>query len=134
MIAAENSRILGYDNLSYLTGAMSDALCRLSTGGGYQVRKLYSDRELIRFDIQRPVIVTALLSLSNGGDLLDRTLVIEQPAISEDKRRPERELGRIFMRRGQNLGRCIGPCRRRLAPIATTPSEQLRVWPTSCIG
>jgi hypothetical protein len=39
-IAAENGWMLVFDNLSRLTPASSDALCRLSTGGAFSTRKL----------------------------------------------------------------------------------------------
>ena len=38
MIAAGSSWCLGFDNLSYIPPWLSDALCRLSTGGGYATR------------------------------------------------------------------------------------------------
>ena len=43
LIAAQNSAILAYDNVSELTGAMSDALCRVATGSGLGERTLYSN-------------------------------------------------------------------------------------------
>ena len=41
VIAANNSRLLALDNLSSLPPWLSDALCRLSTGGGFGTRTLY---------------------------------------------------------------------------------------------
>src|SRR5262249_44085160 len=38
MIAAHNGWLVGYDNLSDLPGWLSDALCRLATGGGFGTR------------------------------------------------------------------------------------------------
>ena len=45
MIAATSSWVLAYDNLSGLAPAMSDALCRMATGGGLSVRELYTNSE-----------------------------------------------------------------------------------------
>jgi chromosomal replication initiation ATPase DnaA len=39
MISANNAWCLGYDNLSSLSSTLSDALCRLSTGGGFSTRE-----------------------------------------------------------------------------------------------
>ena len=40
LIAASNSRVIAYDNLSRLLPWQSDALCRLATGGGFSTREL----------------------------------------------------------------------------------------------
>ena len=44
-IAANNAHILAFDNLSGISVDVADALCRLSTGGGFATRALYSDDE-----------------------------------------------------------------------------------------
>jgi hypothetical protein len=44
-IAANNSRILAFGNLSGLSNMISDALCKLSTGGGLATRRLFTDDE-----------------------------------------------------------------------------------------
>jgi hypothetical protein len=89
MIAANNGWIIALDNLSHISPWMSDALCRLSTGGGFSTRELYSDQEEIIFDAQRPVILTGIEELATRGDLLDRSLIVTLPTIPEDRRRPE---------------------------------------------
>jgi hypothetical protein len=40
MIAANNGHLLAFDNLSGLPYWLSDALCRLATGGSFAVRQL----------------------------------------------------------------------------------------------
>src|SRR5262249_55588755 len=45
MIAATNGWLLAFDNLSVLRGWLSDALCRLSTEGGFSTRELYTDQD-----------------------------------------------------------------------------------------
>jgi hypothetical protein len=94
MIAANNGWVIALDNLSHISPWMSDALCRLSTGGGFSTRELYSDSEEVIFDAQRPVIVTAIEELANRGDLLDRSLIVSLPTIPERERRPEAEIWR----------------------------------------
>jgi hypothetical protein len=44
-IAATNSHLLAFDNVSGLPSWISDTLCRLATGGGFAVRQLYSDQD-----------------------------------------------------------------------------------------
>ena len=45
MIAANNGYLLAFDNLSGLPVWLSDALCRLASGGSFAVRQLYTDQE-----------------------------------------------------------------------------------------
>lgn len=96
MIAAKNSRILSFDNLSYLQPWFSDALCRLSTGGGFSTRMLYTDDEETIFDAQRPVIINGIEDVAARSDLIDRTLLIRLQAIPENLRKTEQELLRVF--------------------------------------
>jgi hypothetical protein len=54
MIAANNSYLLAFDNLSGLPHWLSDARCRLATGGSFAVRQLYTDDEEVLFEASRP--------------------------------------------------------------------------------
>lgn len=88
-IAANNSWILALDNLSFIEPWLSDALCRLSTGGGFATRELYSDGEEVAFDFQRPLILNGIEDVATRADLLDRAIVLHLPAITEAGRLPE---------------------------------------------
>jgi hypothetical protein len=90
MIAATNAWVVSLDNLSHLTPELSDGLCRLSTGGAFATRALYTDTDEVLLEAQRPVILTGIEGLATRGDLLDRSLVITLPTISEESRRDER--------------------------------------------
>ncbi len=96
MIAANNSWCLAYDNLSHVPPWLSDAFCRLSTGGGFATRELYTDQDEVIFDSQRPILLTSIEEVATRSDLLDRCLVVWLPAIPEDRRRPEAELYAAF--------------------------------------
>jgi hypothetical protein len=105
MIAANNSWYLAYDNLSHVPPWLSDALCRLSTGGGFATRELYTDQDEVIFDSQRPLLLTSIEEVATRSDLLDRCLIVWLPAIPEDRRRSEAELFEAFRRvRPQILG------------------------------
>ena len=75
-IAAKNSRIVAFDNLSYLPAWLSDALCRLSTGAASSTRALYSDDDEMLFSAKRPVIFNGIAEVATRGDLIDRTLTV----------------------------------------------------------
>jgi putative DNA primase/helicase len=94
MISTRHNHVLAFDNVSYLSAAQSDALCRLSTGGGYATRQLHSDAEEEVFEATRPVILNGINELASQSDLLSRCLPVELPRLTQ--RRPESELWRDF--------------------------------------
>jgi hypothetical protein len=96
MIAASNAWIISLDNLSRIQPWLSDALCRLATGGGFATRELYTDSEETLFDAQRPVTINGIEELATRGDLLDRALILYLPALSEEKRQAESKLWAEF--------------------------------------
>jgi hypothetical protein len=95
-IAASNAGILGLDNLSSISIPLSDALCRIATGGGFATRQLHSDDSEMLFDVVRPVILTSIGDVITQSDLADRALTIELPAISDEHRRDETSLHAAF--------------------------------------
>jgi hypothetical protein len=71
-IAANNGHVLAFDNLSSLPSGLSDTLCRLASGGGFAVRKLYTDQDEVLFDAARPVDADgadAKSPFSSGSDV-----------------------------------------------------------------
>ena len=89
MIAARNGWVIALDNLSNLRDWLSDALCRLATGGGFGVRELYSDQDEVLFDAQRPVLLNSIEEILLRGDLLDRAILHALPRIADAKRETE---------------------------------------------
>jgi hypothetical protein len=96
LIAALNSWTIALDNLSSLSTWLSDALCRLATGGGLGTRQFYTNAEESLFDVQRPVILNGITSLAERGDLQDRCIPITLPVIDEDVRRTEGDFWQDF--------------------------------------
>src|SRR5258706_7478208 len=99
MIAATAGWVVRLDNLSRITPWLSDALCRLATGGGFGTRKLYENDEEVLFDAMRPVLMNGIEELATRSDLLDRALLLTLPAIPDDRRRTEAELWEAFERK-----------------------------------
>ena len=89
-IAASGNWVPALDNLSGVRSWLSDALCRLATGGGFATRELYSDDREVVFSQKRPVILNGIDALAVAGDLRDRSLVVELPPIPPEKKRTER--------------------------------------------
>jgi energy-coupling factor transporter ATP-binding protein EcfA2 len=105
VIAAENAWALAFDNMSGVQPWLSDALCRLSTGGGFGTRKLYADREEEIFYARRPMILNGINRLAGRSDLADRAIRLELEAIPEAERRTEADVWADFE---QDRPRIIG--------------------------
>jgi hypothetical protein len=96
MVGAVNGWVIALDNLSTIPSWLSDALCRLSTGGGFATRTLYSNDEETFLDAMRPVILTGITDFVNRGDLIDRALFLHLAVIPEENRRTEGMFWREF--------------------------------------
>ncbi len=96
MIAATNGWCLAFDNVSSLPAWLSDALCRLATGGGFATRELYADIDETILDAQRPMLLNGITEIATRGDLLDRAIILYLPSIRESRRRTERTFWRAF--------------------------------------
>lgn len=92
VILASKLRLLVFDNLSKISDCMSDALCRLSTGGGFSARTLFTNASETVFDLILPMIVNGITSIFTRADLIDRSLYIFTSPIPKSERRPEKEL------------------------------------------
>ncbi|MBT6601370.1 MAG: hypothetical protein HOB32_06920, partial [Nitrospina sp.] len=92
VITAKNNWILAFDNLSGLKPGTSDALCRLSTGGGLAIRELYTNDDEIVFDSQRGQVLNGIDDIATRADLRDRALVINLPVIPKEERKDEESI------------------------------------------
>jgi hypothetical protein len=97
MIAANNSWVLSLDNLSALPHWLSDALCRLSTGGGFATRELHTDNEEILFNATRPIMLNGIDDIASNADLADRAVIVTLGHVSEDQRIPEKLFWQDFL-------------------------------------
>lgn len=96
MIAASNSLVIALDNLSGIPQSLSDALCRLATGAGFATRQLFTDREEAIIRVARPIIVTGIDDSGRQSDLMDRSIQVTLPPVSDRLRKEERELWNDF--------------------------------------
>jgi hypothetical protein len=92
LIAANNSWVVAFDNVSGIPHWLSDALCRLATGGGFSTRELYTDSEEVILDLTRPVILNGIDHLAERADLADRAIILNLPRIEDHARREEAEI------------------------------------------
>jgi hypothetical protein len=138
-IAANNSHVLAFDNISGLSPGISDMLCRLSTGGGFAVRQLYTDQDEMLFDAERPVILNGIEEIITKPDLADRTLFLTLKPIPEENRQSKQDLWAAFeTARPIILGALLEAVARGLVKLPNTRLEKLprmadfALWVTAC--
>jgi hypothetical protein len=139
MIAANNGYVLAFDNLSGLPAWLSDALCRLATGGSFAVRQLYTDDEEVLFQAARPLLVNGIEDVISRADLADRGIFLTLAPIGEEQRRPEAELWREFeIARPRLLGALLDAAVHGLQTLpavgfTTLPRmADFALWATAC--
>jgi hypothetical protein len=139
MIAANNGYVLAFDNLSGLPAWLSDALCRLASGGSFAVRQLYTNDDEVLFQATRPLLVNGIEDLISRPDLADRSIFLTLPPIADDRRQSERELWQQFeLARPRILGALLGLVVHGLRALPRTGLDRLprmadfALWATAC--
>ena len=77
---------------SGLPSWLSDTLCRLTSGGAFSTRRLFTDQDEILLAAVRPVILNGIEDIITRPDLADRAILLTLGAIAERQRRPEHAL------------------------------------------
>lgn len=138
-ISATNSHMMVFDNVSSLHYWLSDAFCRLSTGGALVLRQLHTDQDEILFEACRPIILNGIEDIVGRPDLADRAIFLSLAAIPEDKRRPAAELWADFNeQRPKLLGVLLDALSEGLRNVASTELPELprmadfAVWAAAC--
>jgi hypothetical protein len=139
MIAANNGHILVFDNLSGLSSWLSDALCRLASGGGFAIRQLYTDCDEVLFQAARPAILNGIEDIVCHSDLADRAIFLTLRPIADERRRTERPLWREFeVMRPRILGSLLDAATDGLRRLSSVRLERpprmadFALWSTAC--
>jgi len=139
MIAANNGHLLAFDNLSGLSPWLSDALCRLASGGSFAVRQLYTDDEEVLFKAARPTLLNGIEDVIGRPDLADRAIFLTLAPIGEEQRRSETELWREFeLARPAILGALLDAAAHGLQAVGSVHLGRLprmadfALWATAC--
>jgi hypothetical protein len=93
-IAANNGHLLAFDNLSTIPPGLSDALCRIASGGSFAVRQLYTDQDEVLFQAARPAIINGIEDVITRPDLADRAIFLTLQPVRDEQRRPENAMWR----------------------------------------
>jgi hypothetical protein len=140
-IAASNAHVLAFDNVSGLPPLIADTLCRLSTGGGFATRQLYTDGDEVLFEASRPIILNGIEDVVSRPDLADRAVFLTLEPIPERRRRAESELwGAFELERPRILGALLDAVATGLAREGSVKLKGLprmadfALWATACEG
>lgn len=95
-VAANSQYLLAFDNLSGISKEGSDLLCVVSTGGAMTKKKLYTDTDEIIIDMKKTVILNGVDNISKRQDLVSRTVFIETPKLTAEKKKTEAEIWNNF--------------------------------------
>jgi hypothetical protein len=105
MIAASNTWLITYDNVSYLRDEVADTMCVIATGGGFSRKANYTDGDEFIINVMRPQAINGIGDFATRGDLLDRAIIIATPVILEHRREDEKSFwGRFDQVKGELLG------------------------------
>ena len=96
--AAAIGRVVVLDNISAMPRKLSDAICRLSTGHAFTLRRGQSIHEHVTLTVEAPVILNGIGNLTPSADLADRTITIDLDSIPENTRKPRHILDAEFER------------------------------------
>jgi hypothetical protein len=95
-VSTERNHVMAFDNVSKMPADLSDALCRLATGGGFGTRKLYEDDEERLFRATRPVWISGINTVIWRPDLIDRAIFLSLEPIKH--RRTAAEFAEAFQK------------------------------------
>jgi hypothetical protein len=139
MIAANNGHILAFDNLSGLPSWLSDALCRLASGGSFAIRQLYTDCDEMLFQAARPAILNGIEDIVCRSDLADRAIFLALEPIADERRQTERQLWCEFeVMRPRILGALLDAATHGLQRLSRVRLERsprmadFALWATAC--
>jgi hypothetical protein len=138
-IAARHSHVLAFDNLSGLPPWLSDTLCRLTSGGAFSTRRLFTDQDEMLFAAARPIIVNGIEDIITRPDVADRAILLMLAPIAEGQRRPEHALWREFeLARPYILGALLDAAAYGLQMLPRVRLKRLprmadfALWATAC--
>jgi hypothetical protein len=138
-IAAANGHVLAFDNLSGLPPWLSDTLCRLTSGGAFSTRRLFTDQDEILFAAARPVILNGIEDIITRPDLADRAILLMLAPIAERQRQSETALWREFeLARPHILGALLDAAAHGLHMLPRVSLRRLprmadfALWATAC--
>jgi putative DNA primase/helicase len=91
IVAARNGHLIAIDNVSGISSEMSDALCRITTGGGFSSRVKFTDADEFVVYVKNPVLLNGIPEFVNRPDLASRSIVVRLNPIKDEDRKAEEQ-------------------------------------------
>jgi hypothetical protein len=128
-IVAQVAAILVFNNLSSMKPAISDALCRMASGGRLDQRSLYTNDGIVSFSARRFIVLAGISEeIVDRADLRDRTLAVHLLPIEPNKRIAERDFySRFEAMRPRILGALLTAVSTALKNLSSTPASPYRM-------
>lgn len=104
-IAAKNNHLISFDNVSLVNNDLSDALCRLATGGSFSARTLYTNDSETLIELCKPVLLNGITDFVTRPDLASRSIIIELAPIPETERKT---MGQVMAEFYRDLPQMLG--------------------------
>ena len=134
LIRCWHNAVLTLENMSNLT-KISDLLCGICTGMGFEVRQLFSNGDLFTLWVRRPVIVNGIDPTKYASDLISRMIEIElqRPEKRIRETQFERELAEKAPRMVGAMFSLVRDVLRSLPEIDNVPDD-LRMAEFATVG
>lgn len=72
----QDNYLVAFDNAQTLTARLSDKFCMITTGCTDSRRKLFTDNEMIHFDLCQPIIINGIHDIVKREDMLSRSIIV----------------------------------------------------------
>lgn len=112
--------LVALDNLSELSGSLSDRLSNVITGAVLEKRQLHTDTDVVLLRCNPVIILNGIVPFIHRPDLLDRAITVNLERITSGGRREERELRQQFYEALPSI----------LGGIFDTLSKAIEIYPT----
>lgn len=96
LVLLENTDTLCIDNVSKFNKRVEDLLCNVVTGGTGIKRKLFSDTDIVDFNINSAVYTTSLSNITNAQDLNERIIAFHVQSLQNNERREDNLIFKEF--------------------------------------
>ncbi len=96
MVMARNVWLLAFGNLSGVPDWFSDALCRVTEGGGLMLRRLHTDSEMESMNAMRPIVLNGIDYMTVRQDLDRRSVTLRLRPVPRAERLDARTFWRLY--------------------------------------
>lgn len=125
-IACANAHLLAFDNVSTIADWLSDAFCKIATGGGMSLRKLFTDDSEIYFEAIKPLLLNGIDEVVKRPDLASRAIIVALPSLAETDRIDTQQFREYFEAcRPIAVGALLDLMARALSRLPTLKTERL---------